>query len=204
MKTNSETQYIVPFVKDDILYDLLRAEDVIDASDCIAETFSSGEPMTRILEITKDEFLVFSKIICEKTVGHGLSIVAKDRQTGKLCGSLVNEDFVTDSPEGLDKISTKLKPIFTMLERLDDKYKERHSVSRNEILHIFMSGVYKKYIGRQISGIMKQAGHNIARMKKYKGAISEATGPFSQKINRGLGYKLIDSINYKEFEFEGC
>ncbi len=203
MNTDSANEYIVPFVKNGIVYDLLRAEDVKDASNCIAMAFSVGEPMSRTLTITLDEFLLFTAMFCEKAAADGLSFVAKNQQTGKLLGSLIVEDFLTNPPEGIDRISPKFEPIFALLEQLDDNYKKQHPVQENEILHIFMSGVYKEYLGQKISTTLKQAAHAMGKIKKYKGAIAEATGPFSQKINANLGYELVDAIKYTDFEFNG-
>lgn len=201
MNIESTAPYIVPFVNNGVLYDLLQTEDIIDACNCLALAFTSEEPTTRKLEITIDELFIFAEIFCKNTVTDSLSFVAKDQQTGKLIGSLIVEDFVTLPPEDLDRISPKFKPVLALLRQLDDNYKKRYQIQKNEILHILMSGVDKEYVGRKISSTLKQAAHALGKIKKYQGAIAEATGPFSQKINADLGYELIDVIKYAEFEF---
>jgi hypothetical protein len=73
-----------PKIKDGFVYDILREEDMNGAIDCIIQTFVNGEPMTKAMEITKQEFQYFAEIFCIKAVQDGVSIVVKDEKSNKV------------------------------------------------------------------------------------------------------------------------
>ena len=63
--------------------------------------------MAKALRITPDEYYFFAKIVCEKAVKDGLSIVAKDKKNGKLIGFSISEDLESEPPEELENINEK-------------------------------------------------------------------------------------------------
>ncbi|MDJ1479021.1 hypothetical protein QNI16_00920 [Cytophagaceae bacterium YF14B1] len=186
-----------------ITYSVLTKDDVEGAVDCISSTFTYGEPMTKLLGISKKEFDHFAKLFVNKAVTDGLSIVAKDSISGEVIGCLVCEDFITELPEGIETISEKFFPIFGLLEELTNKFKSQNVVAQGELYHLFMGGVRKEFAGKGVIDELTLEAEKLAQSKNFKGAIGEATGPISQHVyvNR-FGYQPLDIVEYKEFLFE--
>jgi ribosomal protein S18 acetylase RimI-like enzyme len=186
-----------------IRYSILKEKDFKGASECISSTFSSGEPMTKVLGIAKPDFDYFAETFIKKAIKDELSVVAKDSD-GKVVGCIVCEDFITDLPEGIENISPNFNPIITLLSELDEKYKEEKNVQRGQLLHMFMGGVYKEFAGSGIAFGMTNFIEGYAKSKGFIGAVGEVTGPISQHVYiKQLGYTEISSINYSTFLFEG-
>ncbi len=194
----------VPKIKDGLVYDILREEDMNGAIDCIIKTFANGEPMTKAMGITEQEFQYFAEIFCKKAVLDGLSIIAKDEKSNKVMGSLICEDFVTDPPEGIERISPKFYPIMALLESLNKKFKAQYDGKKGEMLHQFMIGVLKSSFGRNVAFNITSENNRLAQLLNFSGSILEATGSISQHlVLNKMGYKEIGDVLYSDFEFEG-
>lgn len=190
------------FVNNEVSYGILQSEDIEESINCLALTFTAGEPMTQHLAITLEDFRVFARPFCVKAVKDRFSVVARSQQTGKVAGCLISEDFMTEPPSGLRNIHPNFEPILSLLTQLDEIYKSQTTVIRDEILHEFLLGVYRDYKGMNIAHNLLKAGHVLGRLKGYKGFIAEATGPVSQHIFiEKNGYRVVGNIQYGEFEF---
>jgi len=190
--------------KIDVQCSTLSYRDIEEAVECIAKTFSLGEPMTSLLQITENEFRYFARIFIEKTAQEGLSVVARNAETGQFLGCIICEDYVTDLPEGIGMISPNFGPIVELLDTLGANYKADNNVAKGEIYHLFMGGVYPQYAGLNIAKTLTEHLENMARNKGYSKAIGEVTGPISQHVYIDkLGYSPVYDISYKDFIFEG-
>jgi hypothetical protein len=174
------------------------------AIECITSTFLSGEPMTRALNIKKQDFYDFVELFINKAIAEGLSIVAKTPDTNRIIGCLVCQDFNSDLPQGIERVAESFAPIFELLGHLDDRYKARHEVHSGEMYHLFMGGVDREFAGQGIIHQMTHQAEMLARSIGFTAAIGEATGPVSQHVYLNhLGYKVLDAICYQDFLFEG-
>ena len=160
--------------------------------------------MTRGLQVSSQTFGCFAELYSEKAVVDGLSIVAKEVHGGKLVGCLISEDFASVAPDGIESLPSEFDPILALLDALGREYKDSHPCRKNELLHEFLMGVYSEYTGRSIGYNLVAANHLLGQLKGFRGAIAEVTGPVSQRIFVDKHhYQILDSINYKEFEFRG-
>ena len=90
-----------------------------------------------------------------------------------------------------------------MLQQLDALYKQHDLVQKNQILHLFLLAVDREHTGKKIGANLVEATEILGKIKEYKGAISEVTGPVSQYIFiEKQNYDVIGAIKYQEFEFE--
>jgi hypothetical protein len=70
-----------------IMYTPLGAEDLDDAARLIAQSFTDGsEPAARALRVGRENFTQFIYALLPKFLDERLSIVARDEQSGKMCG----------------------------------------------------------------------------------------------------------------------
>lgn len=190
-------------VKSAVKCSVLTEQDVNEAIRCIAKTFSQGEPMTSILNISVEEFTYFASIFIRKTAKEGLSVIARDADTQQFMGCIICEDYVTDLPEGIENISPLFNPIIEMLDTLGGLYRAKHTVKPGEIYHLFMGGVYPQYAGSGVAKSISTYIEDMAREKGYQKAIGEVTGPISQHVYiNQLGYTPLHQVAYKDFLFE--
>ncbi len=190
--------------KDGTIFEILQENDIEQTIICVIETFSRGEPMAKSLGITSNEYHFFAEIVCKKAVKDGLSIVAKDKATGKVIGFCISEDLISEPPEGIEKVNAKFHPILALLTSLDEKYITSHKVEKGQIFHLYMAGVSESYKNRNIATMLLAESLKLAKLKNFSGAIAEATGLVSQHIIRDkLGFEEKDVIKYKSFLYEG-
>ncbi len=192
--------------KYEIGYAPLQEKYMEQAIECMVETFSRDEPMTKALGITPDEFRHLAGIFAEKAVHDGLSTVARDRATDRVVGFCVSEDLISEAPEGIDKIHAKFYPIMALLSELDEIYKKSrpHETGKGEVFHLFMAGVRESYRDQSIATTLIDENLNLAKLKGFSYAIAEATGPVSQHILRDkFGFAERFAVEYKSFAYEG-
>lgn len=160
--------------------------------------------MAKALRITPDEYYFFAKIVCEKAVKDGLSIVAKDKKNGKLIGFSISEDLESEPPEELENINEKFHPILELLTNLDENYKKLHTMKKGHIFHLYMVGVIKSFEKQNIATILLEENLKLAKLYNFSGVIVEATGSVSQHIIRDkLGFNEKFAIEYKSFTYNG-
>jgi hypothetical protein len=203
MDTGSKEQNVFPVVRGGFVYNILKCEDVEEAVECLAVTFTEGSPTAIALGIKKNEFRFLAEIFCKKAAEDGLSLTAKECDTGKVIGTVIVEDFLAESPPYFDRISSKFEPTFALVGQLYDKYKKEHHIRPNELLHSFMIGVYQEYSGKKVGFNLQQVAHILGKKNRYEGVVTELISPAAQKNYYSLGYEFIDSVNYSEFEFKG-
>lgn len=190
--------------KDGIVYKILQEKDIEQTIICLSEVFSGGEPMVKTLEITKEEFYPFAEIYCKKAIKEGLSVIATEKETCKVIGFVISEDFASEQPEGIESINEKFQPIMVLLDTLDEQYKKTHTVKKGQILHLFMGGVNENYKRNKVGITLTEENLKLAKTKQFSGAVAEATGLVSQHILRDkLGFEEMFSIEYKSFNYNG-
>ena len=185
-----------------ITLEILGPQHVDGATACIASTFAAGEPMSQHLGITQDEFIQFARLFIEKTAREGLSVVAVDEQ--QVIGATIAEDYVTEPPAGLEAISEKFAPVFALLESLGERYVASQGVIPGTHYHIFMCGVFQQYANRRLAQKLNRFAQDVARERKFKTAVCEATGRISQFVcTNQLEFNYVDEINYQDFLLAG-
>ena len=191
-------------VRNGILYEVLNDQDVGAAIHCLTTTFLHGEPMTRNLGISPRTFQKLAEVICTKAALDGMSVLAKDSDTGAMVGCLMSEDFEGEQIDPPDSVPSDFAPLLTLMANLNDNYKQTYSPVSHELLHEFMMGVYPEYQGRKIGYHLVEAGNQLGRRKGFKGAIAEVPGQISQRIFIDQHhYQVVDAIKYKDFRFRG-
>src|SRR5659263_28881 len=91
-----------------IVYEILQEKDLEETIVLLSKIFTEGEPSVRYFGITAKEYYFFAQLYCRKGIEEGLSIIAKDIDTGKIVAFLLSEDFDSSAPEGIEKIDKKI------------------------------------------------------------------------------------------------
>ncbi|BAY93257.1 MULTISPECIES: GNAT family N-acetyltransferase [unclassified Tolypothrix] len=186
----------------EILFQVMQPNDIEETVICISQIFSSFEPMAKALKISFNELYPFALSVCQKAVDEKISIVAKDRKTGKVVGFIISEDFITVYPESLEGIDHKFEYIFSLLSELGENYRRTHAFTAGQVLHISMLGVQEKYTKRHIATTLIRENLKLAKHHKFEIAVTEATGVASQHIFRKLRFTEEFAIEYKSYKFK--
>lgn len=182
-------------------YSRLGTKDISPAVDCVMRVFLYDEPMTKVLGISESEFRVFAEGVCKKAAKERISYVCRNN-LGKIVGFCLSEDLVSETFLNLEKITPKMNPIFIILGKLDSEYLKDKKCAKGRYFHLFMAGTLSDYRNRGIVREFIARSLNLARRKKFKKAVSEATSIKSQKLlENHFKFKTIKKINYKTFRF---
>ena len=189
---------------DSISYEIMSPDDIEETVQCVLTTFTLGEPKCKALGITRSDGIVYAISYCNKAAEEGLSIIARDTETSKIAGFQINSDFMSEPPDGIEKISSRLYPIAAITDSLEKKYKEKNPISKGELLYQLLIGVMPTYSKRNVGYTLGSLTWELARMKGFRGVITECTGPVSQyPAIQKADYREVASINYGEFVYCG-
>lgn len=168
----------------------------------IAEVFTGvqvggryiDEPMIKALGFSRETFGEFILHYMEETGHAGLNVVAIDRETGKVIGALVSENF--NPNEEIPTFGGELAPLnvlYDFLIKLDAGFIEKaesnleRKVELNDYVHLFLMGIKTEHSKRIIAADLIEFLAKISEEKGYKGIFAEATSPKSQSVFRDLG-----------------
>ena len=187
-----------------ISYEILRQNDLEEAIYCSVSAFINGEPTTKAVGGTPEDFHYMMTIFCQACVEEGLSLIAKDKHTGQIIGNAISKDFLTFPQEGLEKISPALLSGFSIFEKLENDYKAQHPVKQGELCHLLSLGVLESFRLSNIGTELVLKAHDLAQKHQFKGVIAQVSNPISQHIllNK-FGYEEVDAISYQDFEYQG-
>ena len=123
--------------------------------------------------------------------------------TGELVGALLTEDSASTLPDGMDRLSPKLDPIFDILGQLDKEYRVVERCVPGESLHLFLLGVSDRVAGRGVAQRLVMACLEHGARTGYRVAVTEATNKVSQHIFRKQGFVERVRRSYEAHRFDG-
>jgi hypothetical protein len=196
--------YMDIIIKEDkgIVYEMLQEKDVEETASLMSEVFSRGELTVRYLEITAKEYHYFAEIYCKKAIKEGLSMIAKDKDNGKIVAFLINEDFDSPKPEGIEKLTPKVAADLALIDALEE-YAKANKKEGERRFHLFLGGTEKEYENRHVLSTLIRESMKLAKDKNFTSIIAEPTGFATQHIIKKLGFTQINCIEYKKFQFQG-
>lgn len=183
-------------------YKILQENDLEETTVLLSDVFTGGEPSVRYFGITAKEYQYFAQLYCTKGIEEGLSIIAKDKGTGKIVAFLISEDFDSSAPEGIENIDRKIVIDMAIVDAIEEEAKVNKKEGERRF-HIFFCGTEKEYVNRGIMTTLIDESIKLAKRKKFTNIIAEATGFTTQHIFKKFGFEEKKMIEYKKFVFEG-
>jgi len=181
-------------------FSVLNSKDLPNVVDCVTKVFLYDEPMTKNLHISLKEFRHFVNIICKRCTQDGLSYVCKNGR--KVVGFCLNKDLIQENSEEFNSITKKMNPILGLLGELDNSYLRFKLKSPGKFFHLFMAGSFREYRNKGIVSEMIVRSLNVAKKKKYKFVVAEATNIKSQSLLKKFGFIEKNKISYSKFKFK--
>ena len=184
-------------------YGAYTASDADEMSRLLGEVFARLDPPAVAVGLTPSDFEAFVRMFCPRAAVEGLTIVARSGETGEMVGALLTEDSAAALPEGMDRLSRKLDPIFDILGQLDAEYRADRTIRPGESLHLFLLGVDPRFAGQGVAqGLVRACLAHGAR-RGYRVAVTEATNRTSQHVFRKQGFIERVRRSYQDHRFEG-
>lgn len=165
-------------------------------------TFCDDEPMTQYVHMEYQSFIPFAEKVVNKAVADKLSIIALDKNN--VAGLVLTEDLM--EPLALDiTLDPKFNYIFSLLESLGGHFFANKRFMPNQIAHLFITAISKKYRGHGLSRQINFKAMDLASCKNFSHMYCEFTN-FLNELGT-IKYihtvkRLIGSVVYKEYEYE--
>jgi ribosomal protein S18 acetylase RimI-like enzyme len=171
--------------------------------DLLAETFARHDPPAVVLGITQDDFKAYLSIICANAGDDGLSIVARDVESGIMAGALRTEDAARSAQIDLASLSPRFEPIFDLFGELEAKVDDVDPIESGTTLHVFMLGVDERFSRRGIAQRLVEVALANGAAMGYGTAVTEATNLVSQHIFEKLGFSARAQASYADYRRDG-
>lgn len=184
-----------------IEYRVCVSNDTPEIGRLLAETFTKHDPPAIAVGLTPDEFEAFVTVWLPGAGTDGLTIIARERGTGRIAGALLTDDAAAPPPQGIDGVSEKFDPIFDLLGQIDTDYRDGRTIVVGQYLHLFLLGVAEQFTRRGIGRHLVAACLRNGAASGYTSAVTEATNPLSQHIFGELGFRKQTERSYGDYRF---
>jgi len=185
-----------------VRYDVAKPSDSDEIICLLARVFSESEPPAVAMDLSFHDFEQFLQFLVPAIIPDGLTVVSRKLDAGALAGVLFTEDFATPPALDLSRISPKFLPILSMLNSLDEQFRKGRTISPGKYLHLFMLAVDVSCAGQGIGQGLIQACIDNGSRKRYRTALTEATGKVSQHIFHKNGFVDRFRVSYGNFTYE--
>jgi len=194
----------IPLEKKGIQYEFLTKTSAEEVAVVVTDTFLNHEPVISSLGVNREDYLFCAKVYCADAAEKGLSLMARDRNSGEIAGFIICEDLVTEWNQDEDaKLISLIAPALSLVHDLEQKFLLEENLEKGQCLHIFQVGVLPGFQGKSIATTLIQETVEVAREKGYFYAAADCTGPVSQRCHQKCGFTQQDSIDFRSFDFEG-
>lgn len=194
----------IPLEKKGIKYEFLTKASAEEAFIVVTDTFLNHEPVISSLGVNREDYLSCAKVYCASAAEKGLSLLARDRNSGQIAGFIICEDLVTEWNQDEDaKLISLIAPVISLVHVLERNFRLENNFKKGQCLHIFQVGVFPGFQGKSIATTLIQEAVEAARAKGYCYAAADCTGPISQHCHQKCGFTQQDSIDFRSFNFEG-
>jgi ribosomal protein S18 acetylase RimI-like enzyme len=187
----------------DFCYCIAGPADSDEIVDLLAKVFSESEPPAVAMGLSFFDMKQFLRLITPGIVADSLTVIAREKETGELAGALLTDDFAIPPRFDQTQISSRLIPIFSMLEELDEQFRRQRTVAQGECIHLFMLGVDGRFAGSGIAKSLVATCLDNGFHRGYRMAVTEATGKVSQHVFRKHGFVDRFRVAYQDFQCEG-
>ncbi len=187
---------------DGVQYELFNISHLDEMAMIAAETFARYEPVTSSLGISLEDFADFVRLLGPKVEQEELTVIARNQGTNQIIGAMVTDDFAIEPPEEMRHLGDNFKPLWAILDELDNQYKQGRNLPKGEYLHFFLLAVDHQQSGKNVAKNLVQTCLENGVRKGYTTDVVEATGVVSQHIFRKFGFVDRFEAPYKTFTFQ--
>ena len=200
---NNNVKSSLPFIRNGITCDKLQPEDFEEAVAVVAQAFIDKEPMIQHLGTTFDEMYVLCKVFMEQSLNDDISLICKN-EAGQIIGGTLCRDLTTDID--FSSVSSRFDPMFEMLEELIEAglpQVEMDKLEKGQGIEIFTTGVNVCKTEKGVGRWLIECASIFFAECGYEFSMSESVSPITQSLRTQCGFKVLSSIDYEEFDYNG-
>ena len=184
----------------------LREPDVERAARLYTDVFLADEPTSHRHGLDPDLFLPSARLYVRSLVKKELSFMVRDRSTKTPAGFIFCFDLTEDPGSEGPQMATFLRHFreaVAMIQELEDRTLDRASISPGTVVHIFQTGVDRRFRGTGIARAL--VGRVLARAEEcgFSQVIADCTGPVSRRVFEQCGFYEAGFFPYEEFTYDG-
>jgi len=187
----------------EIAFSLLAKTDFCETVDMLTETFCRNDPIEVAMQVTHDEFRAMIKPELEAVIDNGLSVVARDRDSGRLVGALLAADILAETVDSRGKVSQKFDPISEIARDFHHFYLNTHALQVGHCLYLFVLGIHTDFFGLGFGKMLTREALTNARSKGYQSALSLTTNSVSTHLLKNFMFEPIKTQEYQTYKFRG-
>ena len=190
------------FINNEIEYQTLSEEKLKETIALVTKVFAYQEYAIKGSGLSYNSFHLFSKLYCTASLKTLLSIIAVDINSGEVLGFSINEDPNSENAVDISLFekSDKAYGLFLALLKKLNKFSNSDGIPGNN-LHLYLLGVAIEHQKKGIGTNLVKATEMIAKTKRFKNILVEATSPGTKPTCEKLGYDNIGKIIYRDFEY---
>lgn len=189
-----------------ISYGKIKPGEVNETAQLIHFMFMNYEPMTICNRLDPEKNLLLQRYLVDYTSRAGLTIVARDTVTGKVIGGLTHKDYALpptpDLPREYYRFIDMYEADIAMCRELEKPLSERE-YKVGELFQPFQICVLPEYSGKSIATELAARSVILGKELGFSEAIGECSVMASRMAFEKNGFKVINALPYKEFEFKG-
>jgi len=177
---------------------ILKKEHIAGASEIFTRSFCDGEPLTKFLGVSYDEFRPLATKVATKAAADKLSVVAIDK-SGRVVGCVIAED--THDPIKMSEFGF-MKPIYKFLETLSKPFTEMQ-FKQGSVIHIWVTAVADDVKGTGLSTMLNNACVSLALQNGFSYVFAEFTSEINEKHMNRFPDNMRSDMRFKDFVLNG-
>jgi ribosomal protein S18 acetylase RimI-like enzyme len=184
----------------------LSYDNASAAARLYAEVFLHDEPTTRHHAPDPANFIPLADFFVRTLVEKELSFIAVDDETGELAGFIFAIDLTHDPEsdgEPMVRLIGSFRHAMAMINELEDRHLNRAGIVPGSVLHIFQIGTAGNYRGAGIAPALIRHLLHHARVRGYRSAIADCTGPVSKSVFERCEFVELGHFPYADFRRDG-
>jgi len=172
----------------------------------MAEILCYSDPIT-MGKINFAEALLFSTALIYNAVTVGLSIVGREKESGKILSYCIANDAISDRiPDtNLTKVLEQIpsfKRVMALLGCLHRRFKIKGEIVSGEIYELILDGTRQGYEGKGIGVHSRMIARELAMKKEFKGMVVQTTDENTRQVWEKLGFTQLGAIHLPTFCFD--
>ncbi|MCX4026215.1 hypothetical protein H0A36_15245 [Endozoicomonas sp. SM1973] len=202
MQEHNDTQPLIPAQFCAITCDNMRKLDVHETAYVIAQSFVKYEPLCKHLGVSFINMYDTCLSFIEQTYDDQLSLVCRNKK-GNIIGGTLCRDLTT--PVFFHK-NSRAEPSAALLSQLMDMYFPQsiiETVARGEYVEIFTTAISASNSSKGIGRWLIETASSHFANRGYQFSITQSTSPVTQSLRTQCGFKVLGTIQYDDFLFEG-
>lgn len=208
-RTFSNYAGILPAVKNDLRYDILKPEHSEEACHLIGKYFAMGNPLYTFCGLSEQDQEEMRTLTIPRTIELGLSVGVWDTSNDKLVGTVVTEDSSLPPVDGWDKFLEKNSGFLHLqsaITQLKDAFftarglKEGELPTPGDYLYQQAVVVNPKYTGNGIAHQIADTAMAVGKVNGYKEQYTLVGHAFLAKMLAKMGATHEKVLNYKELD----